>query len=220
MILEKLLTIFAPTNCIRCNKEGKAICDECLPGIFDIVPSRCFLCKQITNNYQVCRTCRKTVPLHSVWVGTAYSGYAKQIVHEMKFTPDRTAGYIITRWLDEAMSYIDADVITYVPTAQNRVRQRGFDQSRIMAREFARRRGLPLEQLLLRHGNSRQVGSDKKARTQQIAGAYTAKRSLQGENVLIVDDITTTGATLAEAARTLKKNGARSVSAVVFAQTI
>ncbi len=220
MILEKLLNTFVPVDCLSCGVEGNSLCDACLPAAFDIIPSRCFLCKQVTDNYRVCDRCQKKTPLSHVWIGTAYSGYAKQIVHKMKFTPDRTAGLTIARWLDEAMSYIDADIVTYVPTAQKRVRQRGFDHSYVIANRFAKQRGIPSDRLLLRHGSSRQVGSEKKVREIQIHGAYTARRKLKGEKVLLIDDITTTGATLAEAARILKKNGAGSVSAVVFAQAI
>lgn len=220
MTLEKLLNTFVPVDCLCCGVEGSSLCDACLPAAFDIIPSRCFLCKQVTDNYQVCKKCRKTTPLAHVYVGTAYSGLAKQLVYELKFRPDRTSGYAIAVWLNEVMSHINADVVTYVPTAQTRVRQRGFDHAKIIAEQFTRLREIPFQQLLVRHGNTRQVGAEKKARVEQIAGAYTTKKKLHGERVLLVDDITTTGATLSEAARTLKKNGALSVSAVVFAQAI
>ncbi len=196
------------------------LCPDCQPKVFDIVPSRCFLCKQMTDNYRVCRSCRKATPLDHVWVGTVYSGLAKGLVHSMKFAPDRTASTIIANWLDEVLSYIEADVVSFVPTAPTRVRQRGFDHAQIIAKQFAKRRAMPAERLLVRHGNSRQVGAERIARQKQIAGAYTPKKQLHGERVLIIDDITTTGATLAEAARTLKKNGAQSVSAIIFAQTV
>lgn len=220
MIFEKLLTSFTPVNCLYCGIEGANLCDGCLPAAFDIVPSRCFACKQVTDNHKVCLKCLKMYPMDSVYVGTAYSGYAKQLVYAMKFRPDRTVCGNIACWLDEAMSHIEADIVTFVPTARVRVRQRGFDHAYLIARDFAKRRQLPFEQLLVRHGNSRQVGSEKKARTAQVTGAYSAKIKLEGQKVLVIDDITTTGATLGEASRVLKKNGALSVSALVFAQKI
>jgi ComF family protein len=220
MLLEKLLTTFAPVDCLRCKVEGRPLCPDCLPAAFDIVPSRCFLCKTMTENYKVCAKCRKQTALRHVWVGTIYAGLAKQIIHELKFRPDRTVGYTLARWLNETLSYVEADVVTHIPTAQTRVRQRGFDHAKIMARDFAKYRNLTYKPLLLRRGSSRQVGSEKRARALQIAGAYTAKCRLESETVLLIDDITTTGATLSEAARTLKKSGAREVNALAFAQAI
>lgn len=220
MLLEKLLTAIAPVDCLRCGHEGNILCITCLPAAFDVVPSRCFSCFRATTNSQVCPKCRKQTALRHVWVGTVYAGVAKQVVHQLKFAPDRTAAYLIARWLDEVLSFIDTDVVTFVPTAQVRVRQRGFDQAKIIARQFAHHRQLPFDTLLLRHGSSRQVGSEKKARQQQIRGAYTAKKQLSGQRVLLLDDILTTGATLSEAARTLKQNGATVVNAAVFAQSI
>lgn len=220
MLLQKILNTVAPMECLRCGYEGDLLCPTCLPSAFDIVPSRCFRCKKLTENYEVCKSCRSSVPLDHVWVGTVYSGVAKQIIYQLKFAPDRTVATLISRWLDEALSYTETDVVTFVPTAQNRVRSRGFDQSRVIAKHFCVSRELPFDVLLVRHGSSRQVGAEKQARESQVVGAYSAKKRLNGEKVLLIDDITTTGVTLSEAARVLKKNGAGKVDAIVFAQKI
>ncbi len=111
-------------------------------------------------------------------------------------------------------------VMTYIPTATSRVRLRGYDQSQLIAREFARMRGMKLVCLLERHGQARQVGATKKQRLAQAAANYRIKRSVQipEETVLLVDDILTTGATLEAAAKLLKQSGVQHINAAVFAQ--
>ncbi len=221
MILEKLLDIIAPNNCLVCEQENGAICLWCLPDAFPPVPDRCFRCMSVNDNSEVCQKCRKKVTLEHVWCATIYKDHAQELIQHMKFNPDRSACYIIARWLDESMPYFEGVVITYVPTAPTRVRQRGFDHAKLIAKEFARLRGLSYKSLLSRVGALRQVGSKKQERLEQAKGAY---RLISTKNipkhVVVIDDIVTTGASLNEVARTLKKGGVKAVDGLVFAQTV
>lgn len=219
-MLAKILNSLAPYDCLGCKTEGALVCQECLPHILESFPSRCFRCQATTADNEVCRACRRIVPIGRVMVGTAYKSYAKQMVQALKFGPDRTTAELIAEWLDGSLSHIDADIVTFIPTASSRARSRGFDQSFMVAREFAKKRGLAFETLLVRYGKSRQVGAERAVRQKQVAGAYRSKRQLNNEKVLLIDDIVTTGATLSEAARTLKQSGASKIDGLVFAQAI
>jgi len=196
------------------------LCEKCLPGAFDIIPSFCFRCKKTTSEFSVCKSCKKFAKLDKVMVGTAYSSYAKKLIYQMKFVPDRTATDIIAMWIDGVMSTTIVDVVTWVPTANARVRERGFDHSKLIATSFAKRRGIKYEELLYRIGKTRQVGAEKKVREEQIKGSFLPVKPITDSQVLIVDDIITTGATLSEAAKTLKKAGAKEVYALAFAQKL
>ncbi len=195
------------------------MCDWCFPDAFEPVPSRCAFCLRVSEHSAVCQRCCKQTPLRQVWVGTVYKGVAKDLVKHMKFHPDRTACTIIARQLDEIAPHLANTVVSYVPTARVRVRQRGFDHAELIAREFARLRQLPCKKLVQRQGSLRQVGSEKKQRVEQVSGVYQSI-GRSPTSVVLVDDIMTTGATLSEVARTLKKSGARQVCAMAFAQTI
>lgn len=221
--LQKALNILAPYTCVNCGAEGDYVCDTCLPEVIDstMVPSRCFLCKKQTDNSETCRTCRKQTPLQHVWVGTVNKGIAKQMVYQTKFGPDRTVGYQLADWLHETMSVIEADVVTWVPTAPQRVRQRAFDHAQVISRTFAQKRALPHGRLLVRSGSQRQVGAARDKRKTQVVGSYLpATDEIRGLRVLLIDDVITTGASMTEAARVLRRAGARSVDALVFAQTV
>jgi ComF family protein len=111
-------------------------------------------------------------------------------------------------------------IVTHVPTAMNRVRQRGYDQAALIAKSFAHIQSLTYATLLARHGKFKQVGASKMTREHQLRQAFrpTRTRRIKGAHIILIDDVVTTGATLQAAAKTLKDAGAKRVEAVVFAQ--
>ncbi|MGI9027675.1 MAG: ComF family protein, partial [Candidatus Saccharimonadales bacterium] len=113
-------------------------------------------------------------------------------------------------------------IVTAAPTTAVRVRQRGYDQARLIARHVAKKRNLPYLETLRRTKNTRQVGSNRAERFIQLENAFTAHRPerIDGKHLLVIDDVLTTGATLESAARTLKMVGAATVDAAVFAHQL
>jgi ComF family protein len=115
----------------------------------------------------------------------------------------------------------DADTLFVpVPTATNRVRQRGYDQAELLCRALAAHTGLPYRLALARHGQSRQVGTSRSERLKHLENALrvTASPLVHGKHIVLIDDVLTTGATLEAAARVVKRAGAKRVDAIVFAQ--
>lgn len=222
MSIKAILNTFVPYQCLVCNVEGDFICKNCLALRLDssLIPSRCFLCQAQTENFATCNKCRKKAPVSNVLVGTAYKGVAVELVKRLKFGPDRTVAELLAYWMDESVSFIDADVVTWVPTARVRVRQRGFDHTRLIARDFADRRSLVCKPTLQRVGKAKQVGLPREQRQNVLKDAFLSNSDLTGKRVLIIDDVVTTGSTLSECARVLKRAGAKSVHALVFAQAI
>ena len=106
------------------------------------------------------------------------------------------------------------------PTATSRVRQRGYDQAKLLARALARQAGLPYLDCLARVGQTHQVGATREQRLRQLQAAFRVRRpnAVRSAYLLLVDDVSTTGATLELAATILKSAGARRVDAIVFAQ--
>lgn len=221
-MIKAMLDVLAPTTCLQCKREGPILCDSCLPQVLDplVIPPRCFLCHALTDNFATCKKCRKQTSLARVRVGTAYTNIPKKLVSSLKFGPDRTVADVIAAWLYETGSIEDVDTISWVPTARTRVRQRGFDHAKFIAQGLGDRYGLSLHDLLVRLGGSRQVGASKIRRKRQVEGMFEPKNlaQMRGKRVLLVDDIVTTGATITECARTLRRNGAKQVEAIVFAQ--
>lgn len=219
---EAIFDLIAPYDCLVCSAEGTLVCNWCWPEMFEIAPEECFRCHRTSPLAAVCRSCRQYTSLQHVWVVSPYRGGARELVRHMKIDAYRQACALIARAMHESTPILPSDtVITSVPTARARIRERGFDHSRLIAEEFARARSLPYRQLLVRYGRAKQAGATKAERLQQISGRYQAYGRLPTtQPVLIIDDVTTTGSTLTEVAKVLTQAGCTTVNALVFAQTV
>jgi ComF family protein len=223
VILDTILSVVAPHECLGCCVEGNILCDWCAQGLASNLPSRCFLCKAATDDSATCNNCKNRTRLKNVWVVCPYDGLAVEVVKSLKY--DRAIASVkpIARLMSDSLPYLDPlTLVTYVPTANSRVRQRGYDHAKLLSAEIACNLKLEHRSTLLRAGKKRQVGSTREQRKKQLEGAYITRPrvSLAGRDILLVDDVVTTGSSLTEVAKTLKKSGARSVRAVVFAQTV
>lgn len=220
-LLESLIAVVAPHNCLNCGHEGLLLCLECRQ-LVEPVPPRCYRCRRASADWRTCTTCRKNSPLYSVRVTTEYGGVAEQLVHALKFDGVRAAA----KAMADSMATLLPETsqtplrIVHIPTATSRVRQRGYDQSYLLAKQIAQLSRLPNASLLARSGQTRQVGTKREQRLTQLQHAFRVRQGIlvQNAHIVLVDDVLTTGATLEAAARILRTAGARRVEAIVFAQ--
>ena len=163
-----------------------------------------------------------------------YDGAGRELVARLKYRNARSSVPFLARGMaalalaaTSADADVDApgdrpgvdvvDVVTWAPTTPARLRARGFDQAEVLARAVARRLGVPSRRLLRRGGGPAQTGRGALARHQ--GPAFAPCRALRGGRVLLVDDVVTTGATVAAAARALREAGAARVAVVAAART-
>lgn len=221
-VTERLISIIAPQMCLNCGSEGYVLCNWCLSGVITPLPSRCYNCKAVTTDSRVCPKCRSNSKLQHVWAATEYAGVAKDLIGKFKFDRAQTASQVISQAMADILPYLQRDeiILVPIPTATSRMRQRGYDHTLLLAKGISKYKKLPYQSLLVRLGQSRQVGSTRDQRRTQLTGNFIVKNPLlvKGKDILIVDDIVTSGGTLEVAASELKKAGAKSVSAIVFAQ--
>jgi ComF family protein len=220
-LVEKLIALYAPHLCVGCNAEGYILCPDCRSQNALPVP-RCYHCHEPSRLGRTCRTCRLDSPLVSVNAATTYDGYAKDVLWSLKFGRAQAAASIIAAMMAECYGELlrPDTLIMPVPTATKRVRNRGYDQALLIARAFAERSNCRYAPLLVRHGAQEQKQADRQQRHSQLQGAFSLRQPdrIHDARILLVDDVLTTGATLEEAALTLRNAGARVVGGLVFAR--
>lgn len=220
-VLESLISIIAPACCCLCGAEGSALCKNCRSS-FAKLPSACYRCNRLTDNFAVCLACRKQVKLKHIWYVTNYDELAIKIIHAFKFDHQRSMAGPLSALMATLVKSPPGAMLVPVPSATRRVRQRGFDHTKLMAQELSKPLGLEEASALGRLGQTKQVGSTRDQRLAQPQGKYWVKQDglVRNRDIILVDDVVTTGATLQAAATALKIAGAGSVSAVVFARKL
>jgi len=222
-IIEHFFQIIASDECKVCGVEGSLLCVPCASVKLQNIPERCYRCFRKTDAWKTCTACRRHSVLNCVYLRTEYGRLAKDIVHALKFNFSKSSAKVIARELATLPLAISPDtIIVHVPASTSHVRWRGFDQSAVIAKELSKILNLPHINGLARLGQQHQVGSKRETRQKQMTDAYRPLSAsvIKHTNILLVDDVLTTGSTLESAALTLRRAGARSVSAVVFAQTL
>lgn len=219
--IEQIISIIAPHYCTECGQEGKLICEKCTAPILNAGDIGCLLCDSSPNNSGVCSNCLNQSGIQAVWALGAYEGALERLIHDMKFRHKREAATILGEQLAKVIPEQEAaPLIIPLPTAADRMRQRGFDHSASIAKALARVRAWPYSPLLRRNHYGRQVGSDKRTRIQQAAQAYRLDVLAGNRPVLLIDDVLTTGASIKAAAQLLRQAGCQQIMAAVAAKQL
>ncbi len=219
--IERILSLLSPDDCLNCGAEGSVLCPECAEQI-ERLPSICYGCGKLSRNYRPCPKCiNRWRPGHA-WFCTAYKDLPAELVKALKFEQKRQAAKIMAGMIDDTLPYFAAPpLVTYVPTAPSRRRERGFDQAQLIAKELAKLRGWHTSTLLKRQTKLRQLGAKRITRRAQLQNAFwpVNTRLIKSNHILLVDDVITTGATIEACTKTLLKACADSVDCATFAYT-
>ncbi len=176
----------------------------------------------------MCEDCIKKTPFYrSINAMYLYEGALMKAVHRLKYGAKSyladSLGPILARFAETCMVNTEGLLTIPVPLHPKKLRERGFNQSLLLARHVARHLGTELDFLSLRRVKYRlpQAGLGKEARRKNVLGAFRMENQdvLKGKSVLLVDDVATTGSTLNECARVLVQVGCENVDCLVLART-
>lgn len=217
-VIEKIVAIIAPHHCIVCGAQNNILCNACQMAEHTNISPVCCLCGSPTSDWQVCDRCSPRASLTHIWAAGEYGGVISRLVRLLKFERTKAAHEPLAALIGAVLPY-DHWLVVPVPTAPPRVRQRGYDQAALLAKQIARQRGLAYSPALLRVQNVRQVGTNRVQRQMQSTKMFATvpRARVAGAKILLVDDVCTTGATLNAAAAVLRSAGAAQVGAVVAA---
>jgi ComF family protein len=156
-----------------------------------------------------------------VRAGALFGGPIADAIHALKYGDRAEAAVPLGRWLAGRVQVPPGARVVWVPLGRLRRIQRSYDQAMLLAGSFARASGLPLLRGAMRRVRETppQVGRDRAARARNVEGAFVASKAVSGLDLVIVDDVVTTGATAEAACQALREAGARSVTVVALART-
>lgn len=218
-VIETIVKMLTPNFCMICNEQNYVICPNCEYEKLEEIFPTCYVCKARSDDFSTCRKCRRARarPI-CLWPITKFRGEAKRLVYKMKFDSKRDGARYIGSRLNEVVPWVDFNVVTYVPSSPKRVRERGYDHTRLIAKQFSSLRKLEYAKLLSRKNNSRQLGQSKTKRYLQAKESYEATPKARNyKKVLLIDDVVSTGATIEACTSLLKKAGVSEVYVACFA---
>ena len=208
-------------------------------AIYFLFPPRCPNCREIVDErYQLCAACEKKifrtdfsaeifVPLDKVLRVTKYRDGSRALLHKLKFDNNLRVLPTLRKILDEVSEHEkilkllrNVDFAVPVPLHQERLQERGFNQTEEIFGEWLAKKNLPLKNLLKRTVATPKLFKLGRAEREKILSGVFApieQVDLRGKKILIVDDIFTTGTTCKECAKVLKSLGAEKISVLAFA---
>jgi ComF family protein len=212
--------------CLLCAGGSESlICTACR----DELPWNCCACRRCarplpSETMTLCRPCqRRAPPFEAAIAAFRYAAPVDQAIQGLKYHAD----FLAARWLGEALaeavvarSMSPADLLLPVPLHHGRLRQRGYNQSLELARHTGRQLQIELRPLAARRlrATEDQIGKTAHERRRNLRGAFAVDRTVQARHVALIDDVMTTGSTLAELARACRRAGAASVQVWVVAR--
>jgi ComF family protein len=233
-IFSAAASLFYPPTCAVCSANvggGEYLCDDCCRRAPRIVPPFCAKCSEpfpgaITQTFS-CANCEHRT-LHFDCAVAAYRsrGLVRKVLHQFKYGRQRHLRYPIASWLAESLSDPRLrgrhfDPIVPVPLHPARERERGFNQAALLAELLAVPAAVPSRLVLERiRYTTTQTAYDRAERMENLHGAFRLRknRNVRGLRVLLIDDVLTTGSTLSECARVLRRAGAVSVHGATAAR--
>jgi ComF family protein len=215
-----------PPICAGCKRPGFYLCDACLEAVRHISAPICNCCGQGIDQAGLCPACRNDPPAYIALRAWAwYDGPIRSAIHRLKYEGDMAMGEVLSRPLIQMLRAFrwPVNLVTAVPMGVARRAERGYNQAALLAWPVAYGCSLPYQsRALVKSRETRsQVGLNRQERRQNVEMAYQARHELvTGKNVLVIDDVATSGATLDACTKALLDAGANQVFGLTLARAM
>lgn len=226
-VAHSALDFLLPMRCLGCRREGGLLCESCIAALPRLLPPYCDICAD-RGVVGECRQCREQArqqgrPLDGLRAPYLFQGAIRDAIHSFKYENARAAAPLLGRLLAEYLTDhpLPGEVLAPVPLHPRKLRERGYNQAELLARETGKIVGLPVDAKLLyrvRNTPAQARTANRQQRLDNIADAFAVRGDLTGRALILIDDVSTTGSTLTAAAAALKQAGAASVWALTLAR--
>jgi len=227
-LLDFTINLLFPKFCLGCKKEGFWLCPDCQKSIEIFDSFYCPVCKKRLPDGKICEDCRRKTKLFRFFAAAPYdNNLTKELIHKLKYSfvkdISKDLAIPIVNFLKSLNSDFSEFLIIPVPLHKSRLRWRGFNQANEIAKEISKFLKIPLisNNLVKIKSTKPQVEiSDSQKRKENVQGAFRVKnpKIFAGKKIILVDDIYTTGSTMEECAKVLKRAGAKEIRGIVVAR--
>ena len=221
-----ILDLLFPLRCLGCGSEGKLLCAECCRSLPRIKQPFCQGCGTPLRGGSLCPSClNHPLVIDGIRSVFLFGGIVRQAVHEFKYRHIKAMSAPLGQLMaDFLRTYpLPGDVLMPVPLHPRRIRERGYNQAAMLAKEIGRLRDLPVAETTLvrqRDTVTQAQAASAAERRSNVRDAFTCRQQLHNERVLLIDDVCTTGATLDACAAALKTAGAGPVWGFTVARDV
>ncbi len=226
MFLERILF---KAKCFSCGRFSSSfLCQGCINQFQELPLSFCSLCKSNKVENNQCEECLKRRPLFNNLVALGiYNGLLKSLIYNFKYEGFKEYGFplgcLISDKIRQETDYKKIDYTCAIPLHKDKLKQRKFNQSEIIARAIAKKLHIPYCEIFSREKNTQpQHSLSVEQREKNLKDAFSINpgKNFKEKSILIVDDIYTTGATIHEACLLLKESGVKDIYVAVLARSL
>lgn len=220
---QALLDLLFPPRCVVCRRVGEWFCSACRQAIEKILPPICNRCGRPLRHPE-CPYCQKLpLQIDGTRATAFFEGSLRTAIHAFKYSHRIELANPLGEMLSDyvALHPFPVDALIPVPLHAERERARGYNQSKLLAQVLGQQRQLPVwDDVLTRSRHTRpQVELDAVDRRENVHNAFIATQRVMGAQILLIDDVCTTGATMDACGIALKERGAKSVWGLAIART-
>ena len=221
------LDLLFPQWCVGCGKEGEFICSSCRRSLPRIIPPLCPMCGRPQTSRILCPGCVGwQTDIDGIRSPFRFETVIRQAIHQLKYRNLRALAQPLARLMRDYLisNPISGELLVPVPLHPKRLRERGYNQGSLLAHELGKLIGLPVVDnglIRQRFTSSQARAATVAERKRNVTGAFSCRdETLRDKQVLLIDDVATSGATLGACAMVLKEAGAASVWGLVLAREI
>ncbi|MCE5312632.1 MAG: ComF family protein [Nitrospiraceae bacterium] len=228
-MFDKMFNLFFPSKCPVCeadsdNRATNPICSSCWVQIKKFNGPRCQICglPVVSEFASLCAACIEERPhFEKIHYYASYTGVIKEAIHLMKFSGIRRLAKPLAKLLGDIQLSV-CDVVIPVPLHRTKLIAREFNQTAALAKHISKNTGARLltSALIKTKLTQPQTSLSGVDRRKNLKKAFAVCEDISGLKILLVDDVITTGATVAECARVLKKAGAAEVHVAALARSL